>query len=368
MNLRHGLRAGRRLLRGNVDDRVATAIFFVTDDCNARCDYCFNTRLSHRNGEKTRGRRLDADELRQIARHLGRLYQVILSGGEPFLRRDLGEVLRGLLDESRPAIVTLPTNGSLPERVLPVLEEAAREHPATVFNLGLSLDAVGEAHDQLRRLPGGYAKALGLGRAVQRLGQRLGNVNLVVNSLATRETLDGLPALFEALASAFEGAEWFHNLQFDQRLQADPLEDPALEEQLRRLQALEREARERRAGRLGRLIEGAYVDGLNALLRRQLGEGRMIYACNAGRKLIVVASDGTLSPCEPFLFEEHYAARRSFDLREHGLDFYRLRATPEYRAELEFIEAGKCAACPWSCAAITSLLFEPGQWQRFWVT
>lgn len=358
---------GSRLVRGNLDGRVATAIFFVTNDCNARCDFCFNTLLTHRNGSKQVGPLLSADELGQVARSLGALYQVIVSGGEPFLRKDLGDVLRAVIEASSPALVTLPTNGSLPDRVIPILEEHAVAHPATVFNLGISLDASGTLHDELRGLPGGFDKAIALGQDVQRLGRRLGNVNLVVSSVATEETLEGLPRLFDDLDRAFDAGDWFHNLQFDQRLQASYLTDPSLEERIRELEALEQRVRRRRAGVLARFIEGAYVDGLNELLRRQMTEARMLYSCNAGRKLVVVAADGQLSPCEPFIFESRYAERRSFNLREYGLDFYRLRDTPEYQEELRFIADGKCAACPWSCAAITSLLFTPRQWKRFWV-
>ncbi len=368
MNLRQGLRLGSRLVRGNLRQRVATAILFVTNDCNARCAYCFNTQLTHRNGQKQAGEILSADEIRQLARHLGPLYQVIISGGEPFLRKDLKEVLLGLLEETSPAILTLPTNGSLPRRVLPLLEELSRAFPATLFNLGISLDASGEAHDRLRGLPGGFEKALALGQSVQRLGRSAGNVNLVISSVATEETLEGLPALFDDLDQAFGTGGWFHNLQYDQRLQSTYLTDPSLEARIRTLEARERRERQRRAGLLGRFIESAYVDGLNDLLRRQMSEGRMLYPCNAGQKLVVVAADGQLSPCEPFLFEPRYADRRAFDLRQHGLDFYALQKTPEYQAELAFIGEGGCAACPWSCATITSLLFTPGQWQRFWIT
>jgi len=88
----------------------------------------------------------------------------------------------------------------------------------------------------------------------------------------------------------------------------------------------------------------------------------MLYRCNAGSKLFVVLSDGTVGPCEPFLFEHRYRDFSRYNIRDLGYDYRCVRDEPGYREMLAFIDRGACHACPWSCAAITSTLYNPRNW------
>lgn len=88
---------------------------------------------------------------------------VNLTGGEPFLRRDLPEMI-GLLGKRCPdlEIIAIPTNGFLPDRI----EEAVRrslellEGTDVLLSVTVSIDGVGEQHDDIRCIPGGFEKAL----------------------------------------------------------------------------------------------------------------------------------------------------------------------------------------------------------------
>ena len=57
---------------------------------------------------------LTVDEYRRIFRALGPApFWVTISGGEPFLRPDLAEIVDAICDESRPAIINIPTSGTV---------------------------------------------------------------------------------------------------------------------------------------------------------------------------------------------------------------------------------------------------------------
>ena len=87
------------------------------------------------------------------------LTNINVSGGEPFLRDDLPEIAAAFHDHADTRMFSLPTNGSLPARILPAIDAMATRCRDATINLIVSLDAVGERHDALRGVPGGFARA-----------------------------------------------------------------------------------------------------------------------------------------------------------------------------------------------------------------
>jgi MoaA/NifB/PqqE/SkfB family radical SAM enzyme len=282
--------------------------------------------------------------------------QVVFSGGEPFLRTDLDRIARAFHERSGARLFSLPTNGTLPERTLAQVDSMSGACPGATFNLIVSLDACGGVHDRLRGLPGGFEKALGLCRAALVLRERRPNVNLAVTTAVTEANLGSVLELRRFLRRELGPRGWHHNIQYDQRLGRS----------LEGVQALERElANDPGEGLFERLVSKWYVGFTNALILRQLREDRMLYRCVAGDRLAVVLPDGRMSPCEPFMFEQHYGWFEAPSLREAGLDPRRVMSDPRWKRARSFIEGGGCRACPWTCSATASLAYEPSNWKAF---
>lgn len=135
--------------------------------------------------------------LRQIP-EFGRPFpQLILTGGDPLMRRDLYE----LIDEARrldiSVSITPAATTALTREVLVKLQQHGVE------GLGLSLDgSTAEHHDSIRGVPGTFA------RTMQAMGwaQELG-MPLQVNTLASAETASDVRAIFELL-KPFTPARW----------------------------------------------------------------------------------------------------------------------------------------------------------------
>jgi hypothetical protein len=117
---------------------------------------------------------------------------------------------------------------------------------------------------------------------------------------------------------------------------------------------------------LARFLSRWYVGFIKDLIEHQLAEDRMVYRCVAGRKIAVFMPDGRTFPCEPFAFEDVYAGFPTMNIRDFDYDVTRLQGSPEYRHMLDFIAGAKCEACPWSCAAVTSMTYEPRNWPLVW--
>src|SRR5690606_19054206 len=97
-------RFAARLLHGiGYPERISTVVLIVSSKCNARCGFCFDTAQPHleAQGPTPAGSpRLTHDEYQRIADHLPRLHQVMLGGGEPFLRMDIDRIAAAFYERS----------------------------------------------------------------------------------------------------------------------------------------------------------------------------------------------------------------------------------------------------------------------------
>jgi len=127
--------------------------FEVTDACNSRCKHCNIWRM------KTTPNPLTVEEVEKIFQNsfFKDLKEVIISGGEPVLRPDLEELLLVMSKHIRPdVIMSLSTNGLLPERVIKTTKTLVENGIRTI--VGVSLDAIGEKHDEIRGVKGNFEK------------------------------------------------------------------------------------------------------------------------------------------------------------------------------------------------------------------
>jgi MoaA/NifB/PqqE/SkfB family radical SAM enzyme len=160
--------------------------------CNSRCKSC---RIY-----ENKSRVLNLDEYRRIFRSLGRSPRwVTISGGEPFLRKDLAAIATELFRAARPAILNFPTNGSLPERVLATIDEVAALSPDLKIVVNVSLDQIGKKHDELRGLDDNYARAMETLAGLKRL--RRPNVTVGVHTVISRHNEHDFTAIADHVLS-----------------------------------------------------------------------------------------------------------------------------------------------------------------------
>lgn len=98
------------------------------------------------------------------------LREINITGGEPFLRRDIVQIVRNIKKAAPNARLVLNTNGYMPHKIKKDMAEILAIDPKFAFRV--SIDGIGDAHDAIRRIPGGYKKILESLEAVRALGGR----------------------------------------------------------------------------------------------------------------------------------------------------------------------------------------------------
>jgi MoaA/NifB/PqqE/SkfB family radical SAM enzyme len=167
-------------------------LFHVTERCNARCAHCF---VDPERRKRSRREELRLHEVEKISETLGQLIWVNITGGEPFLREDLGEILRVLYRNNRVRVFKIVSNGSLPEHIQSVIEAAGRACPGARFVVNLSLDALGREHDRIRGKPGLFEKVQETYRRLRELEKFVPNVETCVEVTVSSRNQETLPDL-----------------------------------------------------------------------------------------------------------------------------------------------------------------------------
>lgn len=340
----------RSLIKPNA---VGYLIQFVTHRCNAHCRHCFDDPQRQSIGVD---RELSLKRIRALAKSVGCVGHLSLTGGEPLLRTDLAEIIAAY-HAGGVRSFSVSTNGSYPERIEALLTQLPTAAPYARVIVTISVDAVGALHDRLRGLPGLYEKA-----------ERSLRLLCAARQWLPQLRVHGCFTLTEANATAFaDTLARLKTIGLDQielnRLRGSPA-DPAL----------------RGSG------EGTYTATASAVGRANGGAaglswvfGRLDRAmfnivqrpeapwpcghCLAGRRLVVMHADGEVLPCE--VLRSHRpadaAAYASFTLgrlEEFGDDLPALLAAPQARRITDYVRDSECR-CSFECAIFATMAYRP---------
>lgn len=114
---------------------------------------------------------MTVDEIDAVFAKVGPLDIVRISGGEPFLRKDLPAIAEAILRRSRPAVIHVTTNGSFPDRIA----EFARHFPEPRrLRFMVSFDGVGQTHTDNRGPAARFERAMESLTTLAELKRKLG--------------------------------------------------------------------------------------------------------------------------------------------------------------------------------------------------
>ena len=127
----------------------------VTYRCNARCTMCNRYKAPSR-----------AEEEISIAtiKKLPRMYFTNITGGEPFLRTDLKEMVRELYRKSDRIVIS--TNGYFTERII----DLCKEFPQV--GIRISIEGLEKTNDEIRGLSNGYQRGYTTLKRLREMGMK----------------------------------------------------------------------------------------------------------------------------------------------------------------------------------------------------
>ena len=115
-------------------------IHFLTRRCNARCSFCFID-FNH-NESQNKKNEMTIEQINKFTSTMGKSVQhVNLTGGEPFLRSDIFEILRAYFDNANVNSILINTNGSYPKRISDLVDNLNKFYPDKTVITQFSIDS-----------------------------------------------------------------------------------------------------------------------------------------------------------------------------------------------------------------------------------
>ena len=314
----------------------------TTFRCNSRCLTC--------NVYERPVDELDASEWERVFRALGRApVWFTFSGGEPFLRKDLPDIIESAWRHCRPKVINIPTNGTYPDRVVPAAERLAATLEGTQLVINVSLDAVGERNDVIRGLHGDYEKATETLRGLKALSAK--NLTVGLHSVVSRHNVREFPKIADALMDL--APDQYIVEPAEERIELQTIGTgitPKPDDLDKALEHVEDRLRERTDGglpALTRAIRLVYYRLARETVRRK----EQVIPCYAAIASVHIAANGDVWGCCT-------RANPLGNLRQNGFDFRAIWRSEAAREERRSIKAKECA-CPLANAAYTSILMDP---------
>ncbi|OGQ92452.1 MAG: hypothetical protein A2284_07650, partial [Deltaproteobacteria bacterium RIFOXYA12_FULL_61_11] len=276
----------------------------VTEHCTMRCATCAIWRQAPR-------RACSFEELERLFTRARRFNWIDLTGGEPFLREDLVEVVRVILSTNRDlAFLHLPTNGTDPPRILSAVQGILALGPPRL-SLTVSLDGDEALNDRLRGRRGAFRLQLETYRRLHALP----GVEVVLGTTLSRFNVRHLDDLCAAVAAR---CPWFgpndlhlnlaHRSEVLYRHTGSTAFTPPYADTVA---AVHRHLK-RRAARwsAGEVLERSYLRGVEPYLHT----GSTPLPCRALTSSCFIDAGGTVFPCTGFASPVGRLAEHDFDL------------------------------------------------------
>ena len=263
-------------------------VLFINSICNMKCEHCFYwTSLNKRDD-------LTKEEIFALSDSLGRIENLNLSGGEPFLRKEFAEICRKFIKTNGVRQIYVPTNGYFTDRCIAAVKDVLQEKDLDLFVVELSLDGMPEFHDKFRVARHAFEYAMRTYDALVELQKTDSRLRIHSISTATDVNMEEIRQLTTYLYDRCPQMD-HHNLAIIRGDRKNPtLHGPKLQEYEDLYEYIRRLWAPREVGRYGGIVEPMLQWGKVETVKQQ----RQVVPCMAGKISAVVYANGDVGVCE----------------------------------------------------------------------
>ncbi len=321
-------------------------IFFVTDKCNLGCAHCFNwANLNKEANEAT------LEEIKEFSGSMGPFSFLTLTGGEPFLRNDIPDIIDIFGRNNSVSRVNIPTNGFFTEKILKNTETIVRDARDIDLAVKISLDGLAHDHDAIRGAQGVFAKAIDTYHGLAHLKKTY--PRLKTGIIITYSTLNqaGLPGLLDYIEDKLDPDT------ISLTLLRGSVKDPRCSKgdvsnylkTHKRILSFLMHKKNMQTGFSSRFYR-AFKTRISKMVADTANRNRFFLPCHAGRLLCVIDSSLNVYPCE--------ILKKGFgNLRDSGYDFQKLWFSRNAELLRHEIKDSRCC-CTYECGLQITAFFD----------
>lgn len=317
-------------------------IFFVTDKCNARCRHCFNW-------EKVQNPKLAAEltlsEIKRVSASMGRLKYMTYGGGEPSIREDIVEITQVFCKNNYLEMLNFITNGFDTKKVVDKIKRILRTCPDMHLTVSFSIDGIEEQHDKIRNMPGGFKKEIKSIDEIRKLQEYYPKLKILATTVYSKFNKDNIFEIIDFITGKMKLEMVLSYVRGDtsDKNAKDVDIDTYIAATKRVMEMNLKNSKKRDIVRA--------IDNLCfKLIAKTKMEKKSVIHCVAGKKLLELGSDGTISPCEMKVINFG-------NVRDYDYDVKKIIATRKAENFFKFLEKGDCY-CTWECAMKNNIVYS----------
>ena len=334
-----------------------TITYSVTAACQSRCKTCQIGAMFCQ--DPTRPQKdLKLDEIEKIFKSMKPVYFFNMSGGEPFMRDDLPEIVELACKYLKPRVVHTPTNAILSEKIIKntekIIQIVRKYDPSVPVTVKPSIDGVGDKHDEIRGVKGNFKCLLKTIDGLKKLEEKYDNFHLELGTVISNFNINDLDEIEDFVHSL--GVESYRNEVAECRTEFFNLEDeitPPAEVYQKLIKDFARKVednigKKKKLARTTEAMRVVYYD----LAGKILAEKRQVIPCYAGVSNVHINYDGGVWPCCVLGYEQEIRNHRDYDY-----DFQKLWYSDKAFEVRKYIKEKNCA-CPLANQAYSNELMH----------
>ncbi|OGR88222.1 MAG: hypothetical protein A3A86_04320 [Elusimicrobia bacterium RIFCSPLOWO2_01_FULL_60_11] len=347
--------AAKSVIQSHFDDLPRHLILFVTSRCNLKCKQCFYWEDMDLNQGKFD---IKMEEVRALAssKTFQKLMWMQIAGGEPFIRKDLVDIIQAFSRLPELRYVTIPTNGYFIDQVLEGAEAMAKACPNQFINIDISIDGMHEAHDHIRGVKGSFERLCKTLSRLRELRERTPNLGVGVILVQMSQNQKELEPLLDYVIRDLRPDHVALNMVRGnprEKISGEGIDMDVYERLFQRIEDahVSGELKDFRSG-MG-MLNVAKDSLLHDIVLNTRKSGFQMY-CKAGTLSLVIKDDCGVYPCE-------ILTDKMGNIREQSIDeIWNSEASKKIR---HFIKDTKCF-CTHECFFTSNIAFTPSTYPK----
>ena len=334
-----------------------TLTYSVTAACQSRCKTCQIGAMFCQ--DPTRPQKdLKLDEIEKVFKSMKPVYFFNMSGGEPFMRDDLPEIVELACKYLKPRVVHTPTNAILSDKIVRDTERIIRivrdYDPSVPVTVKPSIDGIGEKHDEIRGVKGNFECLLKTIEGLKKLEEKYDNFHLELGTVISNFNINDVDEIEDFVHSL--GVESYRNEVAECRAEFFNLSNPItpsadvyrslIEDFAKKVE--DNIGKKKKLARTTEAMRVVYYD----IAGKILAEKRQVIPCYAGVSNVHINYDGGVWPCCVLGYDQEMG-----NLRDYDYNFQKLWSSKKAKEVRKYIREKNCA-CPLANQAYSNELLH----------
>jgi len=283
------------------------------------------------------------DELSKLSSTMPHFQDLWLSGGEPFLRKDLAEVISLFYENNGVRGVRIPTNGLPTAPTIKTVKAVLERCPQLQLEIDVSIDGFDHTHDAIRAVPGNFKTALETMTELENIRAKWPNLTLFVNTVITSENRNEIVQLGRYFKENHDlDGHYFQIIRGEPKDHAlQSVEAATLENVYRQVLPLNFYYASKMYRKHGKMEDvkksfwkAGYTFSYDTQLKNYAYGTKWKMPCTAGQTSIVIDYNADVRVCE--------LRKPIGNLRKYGMNFEKFWKSTERKAEVHQVKLDQC--------------------------